>query len=152
MNVENGVLCDSNSQTRFFGVPVALIMLEVVFFSCVMITFSILTCRYMKNNILESNVEVKRAVAKSLVYLLVSSFFSFISHVLPVVHPIIRGALGSSVLVLFLLFYVDRVLLKLVSIITPIASIIILKPLRLAMKQQLHKMLCSCCKSNVLNE
>lgn len=147
-------VCDTSARARFFGLIAGLIVADAVICLVIIVVFSALTYRYMKLNTLEDNIEVKRAVANNLIFLLIAAFFSFFSDVAPISYPIIRSMLGDSILLeVILLYYVDRVLLKILSIITPIATIATLKPVRTAMKQLFQKTLCSCCKQqNVLNE
>ena len=47
--------------------------------------------------------------------------------------------------------YVSRVLLNLPFVATPIAAVIILRPVRLVMKSALKKVFRCCCKGNVVH-
>ena len=138
--------CDSSSAAPLFGLLAGSVFGVAAICCITIVVFSVLTYRYMKTHTLEDNAEVKRAVAKNLVYLLIAVFSSLLSDIAPISYPIIRSMLGDNHLVeLILLYYICRVLLKLVSLITPIATIAILKPVRLAMKQLFQKTVCCCC-------
>ena len=123
----------------------------VVFFS-VIIVFSLLTGCYVKRNVLEDNVQVKRAIAKNLLFLVISIILTVISNILPASFPAIREAFEDRGLIsLVLIDYVIRLFLNLPFVITPIAAIIILKPMQDALKQGFN-MLCCCCKKREVAE
>jgi hypothetical protein len=148
VNVSNDGVCDTSAQLPFFVLIAFAIIGEAILCFIVTAIFSALIYKYMKNNVLEDNAEVKRAVAKNLIYILVTAFLSFFSDIAPISYPIIRNVLGDSIILveLIVLFYICRVLLKLTSIITPISMITTLKPIRLAMKQLFQRILCTCRK------
>ena len=111
---------------------------------CIIVTFSILTYHYFKKNTLEDNVAVKTAIAKNLAYLLLASVLYFIFYFLPVSFNALRMLLGNNAVAgVILVEYFFRVVLNLASVVTPIMTIVILKPVRKAMRQIFKKM---CCK------
>lgn len=120
--------------------PIAAVQLIAIIFVCVIIFFSILTYCYVRKNTLEGNVEVKKAVSKILVYFFVAGLISFVNNILPSSFPFIKVALREKILLRVILFnYIFRLLLNAISITTPVAMIIILKPLRSAIKKMIWK-------------
>ena len=128
------------SATVFVTIPVICV--------CITFTFTILIFIYIKANVIGDNVDVKQAVAKILYYLLIDSVLAFSSSILPAANPGIREALEGNVIGQIAVAYFLRVLFNLPSIATPIVSIVLLKPLRTAMKQLLMKFFCACNKTN----
>ena len=63
------------------------------------ITFSILTCHFMKENVLEENVAVKKAIAKNLAYLNIAVALYFLAFFVPASFSNIREALADQNLV-----------------------------------------------------
>ena len=136
--------CDDSADAPLGAIFTALIAIQLVVFLCIAIVFSILTFCYMKKNTLSGNVEVKRAVAKSLLYLVIEVIVAFLNGIFVGTFPIIKAALGDAyVLRVILLNYVYRVILVLISMVTPIAMLMLLKPLRIAVKQTM-----TLCKKN----
>lgn len=107
---------------------------------CVIIVFSVLTFCYIKKNTLEGNTEIKKAVARNLYYFTLASIFTIIYNVAPAASPPIKAALREyGIIPIIVTNYSFQVLLSLPSVVSPIAPIIILKPLQLAMKQGVMK-------------
>ena len=144
---ESSGFCDSNPGllfriTLYIGIVISVSLL------CTTIVFGIMTYIYIKRNTLESNVEVKKAVAKNLIYLSFAVIFSFIFNMVPATFPFIRAAFeDKGLLSLIVITYILRVFLNLPSALTPISAMITLKPIRLAMKQGIEKF-CGCCRQN----
>lgn len=92
---------------------------------------------------MEDNADIKKAIAKNLFYLNFAAVFSFVYNIVPASFPFIRNALADrGLLSLILTHYGLRVFLNLPSVITPIAAMIILKPISLALKQGMKKCVC----------
>ena len=101
------------------------------------ITFTALSHFYIKKNTMEGSVDVKKSVAKTLKYLMVSAIISFVATVPPSLPINIRTTPAGNVNVIYLLafqFFIPQVLLYAFSTITPIVTIILLKPAREAMR------------------
>ena len=111
------------------------------------VTFSFLSyCFLKKNTIAGENAGVKRAVAKNLIYFLIVSILTFVTNVLPAGFSRIRSSLLDGSVLGFIVFnYFTLVLLMLSSVPTPIVTIVLLKPVRTALKEILAK-LCSHCE------
>lgn len=73
---------------------------------CVTITFSILTYCYIKNNTILENAELKKAIAKNLLYLLIASVLSLIYNLGPSTFPIITRALEDRSIIAITMFFV----------------------------------------------
>ena len=141
-------LCTSN--TRFFLFRTVSPVILVLYFLClcVTITFSVLSYLFFKRNTIEGgNADVKKAVAKTLIYFLVVAIVAFVSTVLPLVYSRIRlSLLGQSVLSIVLFNWFGAVLFSLPTLTTPIMTIILLNPVKRALKEIVGKF-CSCCGS-----
>ena len=138
--------CDG-VQTRLTFMPFALVTLGALLFVCVIIIFSALTFHHYRKNLPRDNPVLKRSITRTLLYFLVASLVSLTNLVLPAVIPFVKGALSHEPLARLILFaYVFRVLLTVVSMVTPVATIVILMPLRVALKQLLRKIFCWCFK------
>ena len=109
------------------------------------ITFTALSHFYIKKNTMEGSVDVKKSVAKTLKYLMVSAIISFVATVPPSLPINIRTTPAGNVNVIYLLafqFFIPQVLLYAFSTITPIVTIILLKPAREAMRDACRKVCC----------
>ncbi len=108
--------CSSNPESDLIRVVVpAVVSLPAICMIIITVTFCILIFLYIKKNALEDNVEVKKAVAKVLLYLAIFSVLSFVCNVIPpVINPRIRGALGDrNVISLIVINYVLRTIFSL---------------------------------------
>ena len=142
----NNGICgmDSNGTptTSIGAIVVALI------FICIIIVFCLLTYCYVKKNTLQDNVEVKKAVIKNLIYLAVSVIVSLITDVAPTFIPYINDTLRDKRFIyMILVHYILDAIIIMTYLSTPIAAIIILKPIRDALKGGIKKLF-SCCKEN----
>ena len=145
---ESSGFCDTNPGLPLFRVSLVISIVTSIGLLSTTIVFSIMTYVYIKKNTLESNVEVKKAVMKNLIYLTFSVIFSFIFNMVPATFPFIRAAFeDKGLLSLIVINYVLRVFLNVPSALTPIAAMITLKPIRLAMRQGIERC-CGCCRQN----
>lgn len=123
-------------------VSLYLILIGVVSL-CVIIICCILTFVHIKKSVLVDSAEIKKATAKVLFYLSITSVLVFISSVLPVANPLIREALEKrSVVGVIAVNYLLRVIYNVPPFLFPIVSLGVLKPVRVAMKKKLMKVLC----------
>jgi hypothetical protein len=140
--VVNNGFCDINPKALLFRVGAISAAIASMILLSIIIVFSLFTYCYVRKNVLEDNVEIKRAVAKNLYYFTISSVFTVIYVVAPPSSAGIKAALeGQSIVVFIIINYFFQLLFILPSVASPIAAIIILKPLRLSMKQGFEK----CC-------
>ena len=99
----------------------------------------------MKRNVLEEDIPMKKAIAKVLGYMAAASVLSFINIVLPGFFAVILTTLAD---VTFLAkAYVSYVGANIAAFPTPIVTIILLKPVRVAIKTMIKKV-CTCCRKN----
>ena len=129
----------------------ASLIVGATIFLSIELTFCILTVLYMKRNVLEGDTSVKKAVAKVLGYMAVVSLLSFINSVLP--HSIaitFRSATtGTNLTHYITMNYVIGLFTNITAFPTPIVTIILLKPVRDAIKTMSKKVsTCICCHKN----
>ena len=136
---EDNGFCDVNQDSIWFKVSVSLVYGGVVILFVIIIIFSLLTFFFAKKNSLQDNTEIKKAVAKNLLYLNIVAILSFFYNLVPVSFPFIRAAFKDHLVVSVVLNYCLRVFYFLPSLIIPIAAIAILKPVRLTLKQGMVK-------------
>ena len=140
----NNGLCELNSN----GIASIGATVMALIFICIIIVFSLLTYCYVKKNTLQDNVEVKKAIIKNLIYLAVSVIVSLICDVAPTLIPYINDSLRDKQFIYIIsVHYIFDAIIIVTYLSTPIAAIIILKPIRQALKGGIKK-LCSCCKEN----
>ena len=146
-----GGFCSANIfSAPYIGMAVSLTVGAMLFLSVELI-FCILTVAYMKRNVLEGDTNVKKAVAKVLRYMAAVSVLSFINSILPhFIGMIIESTTISTSRTLthyVTANYVIRVLANITAFPTPIVTIILLKPVRDAIKT-MSKKVCPCCHKN----
>ena len=128
-------------QPVFFGIPTISIIIIFI--------LGILLFIYIRKNVIEENREVKKAIVKVLIYLTISSVLNFINGILPIFNFAIRQALlGQSVFLLVGVNYLIRIIYNLPNIATPIAAILLLKPICTALKVKLLFCFKNCNKAN----
>lgn len=143
ISVNNG-FCFSDPNSPFFRAYIAVAIFIIIILLSITLVFSLLTYCYVKKNHLNNNVEIKKEVAKNLYYFAIASIFTLIYNVAPAASSPIKTALRDQGIIATIIvnYYVFQVLISLPSVISPIMAIIILKPLRLAMKQGISKCCC----------
>ena len=103
----------------------------------------IITFVYIKKNTLAENAQIKKAVAKVLVYIIIASIISFIGTIVPAVSFIVRLILpGSTIASLTARSYLARLVFGVPGIATPIVAIALLKPVREAIKTMPRNLFC----------
>ena len=141
--VNNGY-CDVPVES-VLHVSISAVIVVLGFVNLVLIiTFTALTYCYIKKNTVEDSVEVKKAVAKTLQYLMVSAIISFV-YTFPSALPNTRSTFsGINVIIqLVLLYHMPVAVNCVISAITPIVTIILLKPAREAMQNVCQKLPCN---------
>ena len=139
--------CTVDTNTFFKGY-VSAIVVNAVFFMIIQLICSILTIVYVKKNTLEENADIKKAVAKVLAYLLVASILTFFNDIIPAANSAIRAAIPKNdVTTIVALNYFIRLVFNVPSIATPIITIVLLKPVRVAIKTWIKKFFV-CCHNN----
>ena len=126
-----------------------LLTVGALFFLSIELLFCILTFIYIKRNALKGDTSVQKAIAKVVGYMAVVSVLSFIGSVPPyfiaIIFPIIIPDISLAT---FLAGnYVARLLANITAFPTPIVTIILLKPVREAIKT-MSKKVYTCCHKN----
>ena len=119
---------------------------ELIVCLSVTLTFCILTHCYIKRNIIQEDTEIKRAVAKIMIYQSVRISLLMMTYVVSIVIYLdFDSYFGSFVgtILYFIGYYLSNITIRIVEFSGPIASFVLLKPLRDAAKQ-----VCPCCKQN----
>ena len=146
-------LCTDNARFVLFRAVTPVLPTLYVICLCVIITFSVLSYHYFKQNTIEGeNADIKRAVAKNLVYFFVMAIIAFLTSILPVTTSRFRMILlRRSVLSVTLFNWFFVLLFSLSTVITPIVTITVFKPARRALKETFGK-LCRYCRKHVTPE
>ena len=133
--------CTADALSAAYIVNITILVVCSLFFLSIELICCILSLVHIKRATLEGNTSVKKAVAKVVGYFAVISVLSFINSVLPVFSPIIfRLTIPKSNLATFLTVnYAVRVLPNITAFPTPIVTIILLKPVRDAIKTMSKK-------------
>ena len=128
-----GMLYTCIHTSILFITSASLFTIVAITFLIIQIVMTIVTFVYIKKHTLEGSVQLKKAVAKVLVYIFIASIvtlimapvLSFILHlIIPGYTTVTSAARG----------YLSRLLLGVPGIATPLVSIALLKPVRIAIK------------------
>jgi hypothetical protein len=103
-------------------------------------TFVILTFCHARRNVSQENVRTKKAVMKVLTYHSVKMLFLLFQFFVGGIFPVLRSRVDSYVTILVITYVVVNLPYSTSTLITPIVSLIVLRPLREAFKQ-----LCNIC-------
>ena len=140
--------CTSNPNAILLKGYISATVTLALLFMTIQLICSILTVVYIKRNTLEENTVIKKAIAKVLAYLAVASILSFINNIIPITNPLIRKAIADNdITTIVALNYFLRLVFNVPSIATPIVTIVLLKPVRVAIKAAIKKV-CVCCPNN----
>ena len=146
----NGFCASAKALSAVYIGTFVFFTIGTLFFMSIEIICFILTVIYVKRNVLEGSTSVKNAFTKLLGYMAVASVLSFINSFLPSLIPFAVEYLNKqqSNLVTFLaIYYTTRVLPIINASATPIVAIILLKPVRDAIKTMGMKV-CPCWPKN----
>ena len=140
----NGGLCSIRIHTSIlFTASASLITIVAFTFLIIQIVMLIITFVYIKKHTLEGSVQLKKAVAKVLVYIFIASIVTLIGTIVPalsfILHLIIPGynAVTSTAR-----NYLSRLLFSVPGIATPLVAIALLKPVRDAIKTMTKNLFC----------
>ena len=117
-----------------------LLTIVAVIFLIIQIVMIIVTFVYIKKHTLEENVQIKKAVAKVLVYIFIASIVTFIGTIVPALSFLIIP--GSTIVIMTARSYLARLLFSVPGIATPIVAIALLKPVRDAIKTMPKNLFC----------
>ena len=144
----NEGLCNTlfSSGSSLGTVYTVITTIELIVCLSVTLTFCILTHCYIKRNIIQEDTEIKRAVARTMIYQSIKIFLIVMTYVASIAvvldyNSYFGGFVGT--ILYFIGYYLIDIIFKIVALSGPIASFFSLKPLRDAAKQ-----VCPCCKQN----
>ena len=142
VNGNNG-FCDTDAQMPLFTGYLALASVTAAVLLVVMVVFGSLTYCYIKRNALQGSSDIKKAVTNYLRYLIIATALSVLSDLAPFLFPFISALFNVEGLLEQTVIGLMWIIAQLPLAITPIASIIILKPIQLALKQIFRKCTCT---------
>jgi hypothetical protein len=102
---------------------------------CVVIVFVILTFCHAHRNLSQENVRTKKAVMKVLTYHSVKMFFLLFQFLIGGILPFLRSRVNSYVAILVVTYAFENIPYSTSTLLTPVLSLIVLRPLREAFKQ-----------------
>ena len=139
----NGICSVRIYSSILFAISASLATILAFIFLIIQIVMIIVTFVYIKKHTLEGSVQLKKAVAKVLVYIFIASIVTFIGTIAPalsfIVHLIIPG---STTVTMTVRIYLTRLLFSVPGIATPIVAIALLKPVRDAIKTMTKNLFC----------
>ena len=142
----NGI-CSVNSSSPLYEssllyiISTALSTVQSFILMIVQIVMAIVTSVYIKKHTLEGNVQIKKAVARILVYIVIESIITFVSSIAPAVSFVMRLIIPDSIAFTTARAYFTQLFINVPSIATPLVAIAILKPVRDAIKTMVKNML-----------
>ena len=145
--------CITDSSSPLFYVIAVSLIVGATFFVSIEVICCILTVVYIKRNTSEGNSRVKKAITKVLGYLAIISILSFINVVLPYVYLIatqfqtVPNRNAANLSSFLALSYLIKIIPNILAFPTPIITILLLKPLRDAIKT-ISKKACPCWPKN----
>lgn len=135
------------------SVPFYITSIEVFVCLCFIVIFGTLAYCYTRKIYTDDAENVKKSISRVLLFLLGVSAVSFASLVVPGVYPSVTtwdgdGGVATSFYPRPMIVHcVVRFVLNVVSLLIPVVSIVVMRPLRLAMRDLLEKVFCcSCCR------
>ena len=109
----------------------ALVLLEMLGCFCVIVFFGVLTYRLFKTHHPQHDMEAKKTLAKSLIYFAIASSATFCFTVIPAATSTLLSTYGrKSILAYIMIVHVLNLAAKVPPMLNPLATIIILKPIR----------------------
>ena len=139
----NHGFCEGNTGAPLMRAVLYLMVLVVTGLFSIVITFNMLTYRYVeKSTLLQVPPGIKKEIVQNLRYLNVAVVLSLIFELLPASSPFIRAVFEKeSLATTITINYILCLALHMPSALAPIAAVIILDPLRLALKEGYKKYL-----------
>ena len=142
--VNNAGFCEGNANSLHFVVIAGIDIVSLI----VSITFGCLTAFFLRGNALEGdeNATTKKYIAKHLFYVIVSSLLALVTNIIPGMYSFIRASLvDRPALSIFITHYLFRVFYCVLWLFTPVATIVVLKPVQVEVKKMLMWMLMKVC-------
>ena len=135
--------CGANTDSPLYkGMAFALVGLSLLFL-VIQVICIIITLVFIKKNVLERSVELKKVITKVMIYFAIIAAVTFVVNIVPVSIPSITKEASSSVTKFVVVNYIIRLVFNISAFTTPIVIIVLLKPVRGALKN-LSKNCCKC--------
>ena len=139
----NGICSVRIYSSILLAISASLVTIVAFTFLIIQIVMIIVTFVYIKKHALVENVQIKKAVTKVLVYIVIASIVTFIGTVVPAVSFILQLIIpGSTIVTVTAQSYLARLLFGVPGIATPIVAIALLKPVRDAIKTMPKNLFC----------
>ena len=147
--------CDTTRipSSPLYKLSLGLLLAEMVGCFCIVVICSTLTCRLFRRYLPLEDFEVKRRFARSLIYFAILSAVSILLSIPPsILHAVVDEFASKNLFDFVMKKYVATVTCTIPLALTPLATIIILKPLRsgiaTGIKLLLSKVRHCCCGRN----
>ena len=143
--------------TIIYDASIATIAVWIIVSLLLISIFGILTFCYMKENTIQDNAAIKKVIAKNLLFLSIKVFVIVITYIILVCFDVLEIILFEErtrlILDLAVEYIVHDAIYDILSLSTPIAALIILRPLRVAIKEIVTKLrkICCRCKNNAVH-
>lgn len=135
--------CEISEKTPLFKGYITMIMVGAFVLKSIIIVFTGLTYCLIRRTKIRENVPVNKDIARYLLYLNIVVILTLIYSIVPASFASIRaGFEGEEFLLGYTLVKFIRMFMLFPSVITPIAALIILKPVRSALKRGVKKWIC----------
>ena len=147
-----GFICSLRYDSTFYLPALVFTWIFEAALLTVIIVFSILTVCYIHKNTIDQDPQIKRAISRVLLFFLIGSLLNVVGNLFPSLIPLIQRYSGLPEVV-YLLLIILEILFFIPQVITPIVMMIILKPLREALRQGQKKLIaCLKCKAQSSDE
>ena len=133
VGTSNGFCVIDFMQMLWILIPILVLLVGIV----IILTFSILTWCYIRNNTINEGKKIKKAVAKILIYLWIKGTFILLHYIIIAIAEYIQPSVNdqeSLILLLVTVYLLAYVLYDTFVLLTPILSLILLKPLQDVLK------------------
>ena len=133
--------------TIIYDASIATIAVWIIVSLLLISIFGILTFCYVKENTIQDNAVIKKVIAKNLLFLSIKVFVIVITYIILVCFDVLEIFEERTRLILDLAvgYIVHDAIYDILSLSTPIAALIILRPLRVAIKEIVAKLRKICC-------
>ncbi len=141
-------ICSFYEKSKLFTPTVSFILSAEAIFLSIMLVFSIVTMCFVRRRIQRNdeslgNPQIMKAITRVQVYFLVASFMDAITDVVPSLYPLLKSNTAATLILSNLI----DILITITPMLIPIVMIIMLKPVRDALKETKGK-LCSLMSCN----
>ena len=139
---DNG-FCGTNTDSPIYKGSAFVLVGQSLLFLVIQVICIIITLVFFKKNVLERSVELKKVITKVMIYFAIIAAVTLVVNIVPVSIPSIIKEASSSVTKFVVVNYIIRLVVNISAFTTPIVIIVLLKPVRGALKN-LSKNYCIC--------